>query len=255
MTYFVEVRTTKRRSGQPRLVPLTEISNYTGFRSVYAYDTVLVDEIKAAGSTGNLRGQAVYSETLLIDFDDHDPAEFVAYLRSTGIGFEAWDSGGRSVHIHIPVTAMYGPWVPAAQKAWVKKHAPTADISFYHPAGMYRLPRTIHEKHGRAKSLIESQQGSVLTIPEPLIQESVFKVSAGQDATQEQLYSLITQRQGIGNRSRHIWLISTVCAELGLPFDTAVEHLEFWNSNFAAEPHTLSVLVRQCESAYRRKAQ
>lgn len=252
--YYVEIRSTVRRSGKPKLVPLADLDKYTGFRSVYAYTAEVAEEILADGGTKFMRGTPVYSDVLLMDFDDHDPTEFRELLISNNIAFEEWDSGNRSVHFHVPIVPMYGPNVPNSQRAWVKKHAPTADISFYHPAGQYRLPRTYHAKNaGKCKSLVAEYPGDLLQIDE-IVPSSIPKFAAT-EGCEEDFFANLLVRQESGHRRPHIWLLATMAAESGVEFDTAVECIRWWNDKFCSPPHDDSVILSQTESAYRRISQ
>lgn len=250
MTYFVEVRPTVKRTSAPRLAPLDTVNEFTGFRSVYGYLPETAQHITETGSTRDLRGEIVYSDKLFVDFDNTDPSAMIEWLIAAGIGFEIYNSGNRSTHLHVDIEPMLGAWVPAAQKAWMRTRAPTADMTFYHAAGQYRLPRTFHSKTGRAKELVKRHDGQALVInqaPAP-----VFTIGHSFDeSSQERLFQLLSQSQGVGGRSRHLWLIATTCARLGMSFDEACSKLAWWNDNMSADnPHTTGVLVRQCESAY-----
>lgn len=253
--YWIEVRSTIQRVGPPRLVPLADVGKYTGFRSVCAYDDETAELIREQGSTRFLRGRPVYADVLLVDFDNTDPSPFRNYLRSAGLAFEEYDSGNRSAHFHIPLVPIFGAWVPEAMKRFMKEHGPTADMSFYHPAGQYRLPGTYHAKRpGRCKTLIAKSDGQPLTLEPPLKHKELsFEFAENEDA-EAQLFLLITQAKGEGHRSMHLWRIAATAAEAGRTFDEALEHMRFWNSRFAAVPHDDSVLQKHCESAFRRQA-
>ena len=82
MTWYVEHRPQVRRVGRIRLVPIDQLDNKYGFRSVYAYDEATKDRIIEANSTRGLHGSELYSDVLLIDFDDcrEDAINFQNYL-------------------------------------------------------------------------------------------------------------------------------------------------------------------------------
>lgn len=247
---FVEVRQTQRRLGAPVLVPLEEVRKHTGFRSVYCYDEVVAQHIQDSRSTRDLRGVLVHSDTLFLDFDNVDNTYFRDFLIRQGIGFELYDSGNRSMHYHIPITPMAGITVPAAQKAWVKQHAPDADMSFYHPSGQYRLPRTYHAKTGKPKILVQSYSGQLLSIPEYRASNVpvAFRTEGG---SRESLIMLLVTRKGEGGRRPHIFQLATCAAELGMDFEETLEHLRWWNSHRCDSPHEEAVLQQQAVGAYR----
>lgn len=238
------------------MVRLSELDGYTGFRSVFAFSTGVAERIRAEGSTSGLRDEAVYADTLFVDFDSSDGANFRDYLIANGIAFERWHSGGRGTHFHIPIQPIYGSWVPRACKEWLRERAPDSDLSFFHQAGMYRLPGTFHAKRpGQFKHLLASSDGETLQIKAPAA-AALARLAAAPDAetTREQFFLMLTERKGEGHRRPFIWRLATVAAEIGMEFDEAVEHLAFWNDNYCEPPHELDVLVKQAESAYRRLA-
>jgi hypothetical protein len=254
MKYFVEVRPAVHRSGPPRLVPLDEIHKHTGFRTIFAYDEETTEFIKEQGGTQGLRGQPVYADTLFLDFDGHDPVEFRIWLQQSGYGYTEWDSGGRSVHFHIPMIPVYGAWVPFAMKKWIKTHAPTADISFVHAAGMYRLPGTWHAKHpGRCKLMTANQVGTRLLLEQATNDLLEFKEFQG-DGGIELLFQLLTLGRTEGNRAPHLFRIGIAAAEAGLEFEDALDHMRWWNKRFAVPMRDDITIVNQCQSAYRRMA-
>jgi hypothetical protein len=249
--YYIEIRSTVRRTGKPKLILLADQHKHTGFRSVYAYTAEVAEEIMADGGTKFMRGTPVYSDTLFMDFDDHDPTEFRELLISNGVAFEEWDSGNRSVHFHVPIVPMYGPHVPNSQRAWVKKHAPTADISFYHPAGQYRLPNTYHAKAaGKCKRLVAEHEGATLQID--MIEPSKMSSFSVTEGNEEDFFANLLVKQESGHRRPHIWLLATMAAESGVAFDTAVDCIRWWNDKFCIPSHEDEVIVKQTESAYRR---
>lgn len=252
--YFVEIRPTVKRYGPPRLVPLDTVDNFTGFRSVYAFPPSSVSRIQEANSTKFMQGLVVYSDTLFMDFDDYEPTEFRQWLKDQGIAYTEWDSGNRSVHFHIEIEPMEGPDVPASQRAWVKEHAPNADVSFYHATGLYRLPRTFHYKNpGHCKTLVDMNPGHRLVIP--MAERSELSYQVGELCPQEEFFIQLTAKQRSGNRRPHLWLLATMAAESGIPYDDAVEYLRWHNSRFANPSHDDSVIVSQATSAYKRISQ
>lgn len=254
MTYFVEIRSTVQRRGRPRFVPLTEVGRYRGFRSVFAYSSELVERIEAIGAMRNLRGESVYADTLFMDFDGHDPAAFRLWLQSSGLGWEEYDSGNRSVHFHIPIEPVHAPWLPAAMKAWTRQHAPTADTSFLHPAGQYRLPGTYHAKQpGRRKQLVQIGLGVPLVLERPAVLPPLGPIDAS-DSSREQFYSMLLVSRGEGQRRPWLWQAATVGAEAGLSADEVLAGLLTWNTHLCQPAHDAGIVIKQVESAFRRLA-
>lgn len=251
MSYFVEIRAGVRRTGPPRLVELEEVSKHRGFRSVFCFDAETAQFIQDVGSTSNLRGRPVYCSELFMDFDQGNPVEFREWLRSSGLQFETYDSGGRSIHFHIAMEPVYGGWVPTACKRWVQQHSKGADVSFYHPAGMYRLPGTFHAKHaGRCKRLIEEGGDNKLVLTEPPARETRPFEATG---SREDFFLMLLERREPGGRSMFLWRLAMTAAQAGIGFEETLENVRWWNSQ-QSQPHVDQHVVRQCESAYQQLA-
>jgi hypothetical protein len=251
MSYFVEIRTTVKRRSTIEIVPLEEVDQYTGFRSVYAFDAETVETIKEARSTRNLGNAQVYSDTLFVDFDGTDPASFRAALVALGVGFSVFDSGNRSIHFHVPIVPMLGAWIPQAQKDWVKKNAGgLADISFYHAAGMYRLPRTHHVKTGRAKVLTEQVAGGLLEIPKQVNKVIPLPGMSERERSEEGLTHILLRRAGIGGRTAHLFKLVSYAHGLGRSYDEALEMAQLWNAVFTAVPLAAQAVEDQCYRIY-----
>jgi hypothetical protein len=249
--YWVEIRSGVQRSGAPRLVPLAEVGQHTGFRSVVSYDDAVAQLIRERGGTYDLRGQPVYADTLFMDWDGHKPTEFLDWLAGSGLAHSIWDSGNRSVHVHIPLVPIYGPWVCAAMKEWTKRHAPTADTSFLHPGGQYRLPGTYHKRApGRRKELVAEQGGSPLAL-QPC-QKVEIQSTYWDGGSREKFYTALLSPKGEGHRQPYAWYLATLAAEAGMDFDEAVEKLTWWGLRMCSPPHDPDTMRRQCESAFRR---
>lgn len=234
-----------------RLVPLDEVDKYTGFRSAFAFDDETAERIREQSNTAGLRGISVFTDILLVDFDASDGNSLRTWLVEQGIGFTRWDSGGRSIHIHVALEPIAGPWVPEACRQFLKKVAPDADVSFLHPSGMFRLPKTFHYKTGRQKVLIEHREGRRLVLQQPQTSPT-FQVEGG--GSRELFFTLLTARKSEGQRSPWLWRLGTAAAEAGLSYDEALEHLRFWNERFAEPPKDDATVQQQCQSAYRRLA-
>lgn len=250
--FFVEIRPAVRRSGPPRMVALDEVSNHSGFRTIVAYDDVVAGIIMKQGGTQNLRGFPVYADTLFLDFDDHDPTEFRDWLKQSGLAYTEWDSGNRSFHYHIPLVPIYATWVTAAMKIWIKEHAPKADISFVHNAGVYRLPGTFHSKNaGRCKVQIASGEGKPLTLERPPIAVMSFDTGDAEGSI-EDFFCLLLQHKSEGHRAPHLFKMAITGAEAGLPYEETLSHLRWWNEKMTTIPRDDLTVQKQCESAYRR---
>jgi hypothetical protein len=212
-----EFRSGKVRIGPPVYVTYGELQGLQGYQSQFG---VPVAQARANTEAGQTKGAkyAVYSDILLVDFDDClDRANsFDARLRHGGIAFIRAVSGGRSDHFHIAIEPMFGPDVPYSCKLWVAANAPGADLSVYHRNGMFRLFGTRHEKTGRIKELTGSNQGSRLTIPyheeEPHVSWGTSHVSDLEAALGYAL-SLLQSEPGVGARHQALWSFARSLAD------------------------------------------
>lgn len=257
MTYWAEVRAGVRRSGPVRLVPVEEIGRHSGFRSVFCFDDDTAEMIREQGGTRGLRHVSVYSDVLLLDFDGRESDYFDRYLREQGIAFERYDSGNRSDHYHIPIVPIEGADVPARCKAWVQKHAPTADQSFYHQAGMYRLPGTFHPKQpGQYKRLVAAVSGVLLALSAPAALPPISYVAEQTSDDAKQTFIELMMKpytRSIGRRP-HMFMLAVNGAEAGMEFDEVLDAVLWWNSNMNPEPHAPSAVEQQVHGGFRAAA-
>lgn len=251
MTYFVEIRATVQRRGPPRLVPLADVWQYHGFRSTFAFSASVAARIQETGAMRDLRGESVYADTLFMDFDGHDPADFRRWLQSSPLAWQEYDSGNRSVHFHLPLEPVEGAWIPAAAKAWTRQHAPSADTSFLHPAGQYRLPGTYHAKAaGRRKELVAACEGAPLVLERPALMPCITIDSP--TGSREEFFGMLMVVKGEGHRRPWLWQAATVGAEAGMSVDEVLEGLLIWNAHCCHPPHEKQTVLKQIEAAFRR---
>jgi hypothetical protein len=209
----------------------------------------LAARIRERGDLTELRGEAVHADTLFMDFDGHTPTSFLEWLRTSGLAWQEWDSGGRSVHVHIPIEPVCAPWLPDAMRAWTKQHAPSADTSFLHPAGMFRLPFTYHPKSGLRKELVAEGDGARLVLTEPATPR--FAAPTVVAGTHERFLEALLQPCHEGKRRPHLWVIGRLGAEAGLEFDEVFEQAKWWARTHCHPPHPDSVVMRQIETAFK----
>jgi len=251
--YFVEVRAWKARCGSPRFVALAALDRYVGFRSVYAFDADKVETIKKARSTANLQGVPVYADQLLLDFDDVDPSSLLLFLYDEGIAHTVYNSGGRSTHVHINTEAMYGEHVPRSHKRWVEAHAPTADTAFYHPAGMYRLANTLHERTGLRKEVIREHQGKRLLIP--AVASPAPPTAAVTGERSDELYPLLlrTKHDG-GGRKSYAWSLAKIAHRNGMSREEAHAAITWWNERNCKPSLEREIIEGKVSDVYGRRA-
>ena len=149
--YFVEIRRTVERLGKPVYVPLADVGQFTGFRSVYAIPAAARDWVIQRGSVSDMGKLPLYSDVLFIDVDQDDQVDAVATaLQREGVGFEAYHTGRRGAHFHVLLEPMNGLDIPRAQRQWVESlNIQGWDATVYRPGSIIRLPGTFHEKSPR----------------------------------------------------------------------------------------------------------
>lgn len=232
------------------------VDELSGFRSICKYNAEDAKAATAANSTAVLKGCSLFIDTLFLDFDDceSDANNFQKWLKTEEVYHERWDSGGRSVHFHIPVVIPPSPYAAYTCKQYVKSLASAADTSFYHHAGLFRLPGTIHEKTGRPKTLVDAGGCYPLEfeICEPDNKFEVLDVdlSALQHALisyESALFKLITT----GNRHMTLWKISKQFEAAGLSYATTLELMERLNESWH-NPKTQDELEQAVKGAYRK---
>lgn len=250
MTLWCEVRAWQQRVGKPVLVPLAAVDGYRGFRSVYCFDSVVAGIIRERGSTEGLRDSPVYSDTLFLDFDDTDPTDTMLLLYDEGISHRVYQSGNRSIHIHVDIEPMAGLHVPWSQRLWVAANCPGADHSFYHAAGMYRLPGTMHEKTRRRKVLLHTIHGSQLEIPLVEPRSMVERTRSG--VTSSKFMALLLRRQDEPGRRVFAWRLAKTAHDEGLSEAEALEGMRWWNSRFCFPSLEDRYLVERTRQVYRR---
>ena len=248
MSYYVEIRATVQRNQAPKLVPLQDVDKYHGFRSVVAYSEEVASLIREQGGSQSLRGQPVYADTLFMDFDGHDPVEFREWLTASQLAYEEYTSGNRSVHIHIPLVPIEAPWVTDAMREWTKQYAPTADTSFLHPAGQYRLDGTFHYKTGRQKILVTARMGEPLQLEQPKHIELRLPQVEGKNPAE--FYAMLMTAKSEGKRAPFVWLLATTAAETGIGQAEALEYIRSWNRKRASPPRDDETICAQVTSAY-----
>lgn len=255
--HYIEVRPWKQRRGPPRFVPLGGEAGQTGFRSVYAYSPEVKAAIETQGSTADLGWAPVYSDCLFVDFDGADPGPFLVWLYDEGYGFELWDSGSKGHHVHVQLEPMEGSSVPHSQKKWVAANVPLADTTFYHQAGQFRLPRTVHDKTGKRKELLAKRGGKRLEIPlveKPAAYGDKSLCGLGGEVA---LAGQLIRSKGQGERSVYVWHLAQCARREGLEFGVALSKILWWNSHYSHPPlpgETVTEKVREVYASSSRSA-
>jgi len=248
--YFFEHRSSKPRRGKLNFISIdADLSNLTGFRSVYAYSESLVEKIKKDNSTRGILGEEVYSDTLFVDFDgDPEHADnFRYYLKDSRINFERYHSGGRSIHFHVKQVNLLGRHVPYSERTWVAENIIGADLSFYHQAGMFRLNNTYHESGRGQKKLLEAHPGAKLIIPyieKPVPATAAAEVANGKPGPKLVQYydNILWEECEPGGRRPHMFKIIATGVDIGKSMTDIWNDLLIWNKQHAHPPLDLYLM-------------
>lgn len=234
-----EVRGTKIRKGPLLLVPKNELVNYRGFRSVFGFPEETAAAIQDQGGTRGLNGYRIFADELLVDFDNNEPAAEAAikWLELHRIQHSMWHSGGRSVHLHIDTVPTTGLTVARNHKKFVAANFPGADLSFYHGAGMFRLPATLHESNlGQFKRQAYIYEGKLLNIQDYIQEfelEPTYNINDQQSRSKEEAERMLTYLTfkviNKGERNKHVYVMSRLCMDLGYTFNKTCEVIDIWN--------------------------
>lgn len=242
---------TVARRGQPVLMNWEQVHEQQGFRSVFGYPDNTQATIKQQGNTRDLRHHEVHSRDILVDFDDNEEAakQFQCRLVELQIAFQLYDSGNRSQHFHIDCVPVTAAWVPQAMSAWVREQAPGADMTVYHPAALFRLPGTWHEKNpgGKKRMIVNYLGGKPVELKEPAV-----KLAPTRDLTlsEEKLLRILNKSKGTGGRRCYVWYLAKSCRDYGFSLDKAMELVLRWNQVNAHPPLETDVVRTKVEEVY-----
>jgi hypothetical protein len=212
-------------------------------------------------STRGLASMPIYADEVLVDFDNNELAatKAIEWLTQRELGFTAWHSGGRSIHLHIPCEPMTGLGVSGIHKRFVMANMAGADLSFYHGAGMFRLPGTLHEANpGQYKKLLNIYEGKLLSlqmyIPDYEVSPKYSLRAESERSTEESekmLTYLMFRQVTEGGRNRHAYTIARTCTDLGYSYKKTREILDMWNETSCRPMLSESELYTTATSAFK----
>lgn len=244
-------------SRKGRMVPLSDISRYYGFRSVYAFSQEDAEEIKKSRSSKGFNRFSVFSDKLLFDLDNGDQGlnDIIGWADNEGFGYEIYESGSKGLHVELPTVAKYSPSLPGTHKEIAKKIYPKADLSIYRHGSLYRLPGTIHKKTGNPKKLVESVQSNILLDFELKTEEPKIKALEIDPSEDAQLAlalasSLFNNSPGCGGRYMKFWSTSRALVDAGFSEEFIVELMLRINESWDDDAHEESEVLRAVSGAF-----
>lgn len=204
--YFLHT-TGKSFGSQPTFVPGGKVPAQ-GFSSLYGVTKETAEAIVQAGTTRLFKG-VVWSERLWIDMDSYEAAEPTERrLVEMGLDFVSYDSGGKGAHFGILRLHPPSHLLPYKDKQWVKENFPNADPSIYTHLHLFRNVGCVHEKTGRKKELVSTQEGAALELPE--LKESTSYTEVIERRDQESVfecYRVMAECVPQTNGQRHASLV------------------------------------------------
>lgn len=239
MKHYYEVRHSLRRYGKIQFATKEELSQHIGFQSAFGFDRDVMEICQKENSLKPLKALPVYCDTLLMDFDSNDEAASKFELdKLVGINYQKFHSGNRSIHFHIKIFPIIDNSVPMRIKQWVKKHAPEADLSFYHHGGLYRLPGTIHDKTSKPKVELNSINAGngVIYIPHLELCEFVENRNQNNTALQQWVGQLLMMPEGDDGRHPTLFKVASCSARSRISLDKTIESCLSWNKLVCTRP-------------------
>jgi hypothetical protein len=223
---FAELTNSKFHTAE--FIPVEDVVNHTGYRSVFAWSREDADAARAAGTVKVLKDRPAFADTIFVDFDNNEKGAlaFKDELETQDVLYEMYTSGGRSIHFHISTMPVYDALVPNSVRKFMQNFKQYGyDESVYNYCSLFRLTGTLHEKTGKPKELIET--GGFYYIDLQLVEpDRIVIVPTDHDALSVAIaiYSnYIGGGVAEGGRYTVQWKVAKAFQEAGLSFDTALE--------------------------------
>lgn len=251
-----EYRPSVSRSSKIKLVTKEELTNLTGFQSIYGFPPDVATKVLDQGGTWGMRSLKLYSDTLFLDIDDNDELanRIQQHLENQEIGHEMYFTGNRGYHFSIPIVPMLGVSVPLDQKRWVNHYFKGVDTSIYKTSGLIRLPGTYHTSNpGKKKVLVSSYTASepleidLSTVP----LEAPKQISTDLDDAEGLLDRGWLRRDFETGRNRSIYNRAFLCSVTGIDEDRAIELLLMYNSIMVSPSLPENEVIKTVRSGYR----
>ena len=223
------------------LFPREVVMSQTGFRSVFAFAEADAKQIIQQGSSKNFSRFAVFTDELLLDFDNGRDEQFnraEKWARDSDCTFSVFESGSKGLHLEIAAVPKYGRTVPMSQQAFVETiMGVTSDVSLYRHGSLYRLPGTLHKKTGKPKKRVASNLGDAL-VDYTLLDESCI-IDFGSDSVHDKVVASLervlrwhSRPPNQGRRYQTLWSVAQLCKEGGLSQSTVTELLQIVNESW-----------------------
>jgi len=254
MKLYREYRDAVIRMGKPELSSSHISSN---FMSVFQYPQQTHDYIINQGSTKDLKGLEVYCNELLLDIDSIEQRKpVIDVLNNLGWNYREYDTGNRGCHIHVSVEPVMDKHLPYSIKQLLRGIGifERVDTSMYHPAGQFRQEGATHQKTGKTKTLVNSQEGIVPSIPIVVEPEPEIDEEISEDTHTKFMYGvLLLSDVSEGKRYHRLYAIVRHGLKLGYDPSSIRYDVGLWNDNLA-HPHDDSDIDKWFDMIIRQEA-
>lgn len=203
-----------------------------GYCSLYYFRNKDAQTIRKSGSSKGLNKYPVWTNRLVMDYDDGDATLWDDFpkIAEFGAPFRIYTSGGKGYHVEIHIEPMVGLNVPFFQRVFVTSHGFKVDLSLYQSGRLISNIGRVHPKTQRKKALImEFFEGQPLVIPQnaqpPVPYEEKKSDTMVFLQAIARLNKSLKYAPGIGNRHTALWGMAKDLAGGGLSHDTALELL------------------------------
>lgn len=249
-----EWRKKTRRYGPPELHP-KDTDGYN-FHSTYGYPESTADIIREQGNTRNLKGKAVYSDTLYIDVDKDDHVDSVrSRLEELSVPFAEFNTGNRGRHFHIGIVPTEGTNVIYSQIQWLKDNDlwGLIDQTIYKETGQFRAIGAIHQKTGKVKELVDLHYVDkllaipMLTPPPVIVPDT--PVDDGDAESRKNYFMNLMAVRDEGGRHGHMYILWRSGLSAGFDRETIKDSIRRWNEQ-QPNPHT-NYMVEQKLKGFR----
>lgn len=227
-----------------------------GYCSVFMFNQDDAKQIEAAHSSKGLDQYEVYADCVFVDIDtgDNDLGACCAALQRLGLGYSVYSSGSKGYHVTIPLAEIVrGKNVPYSMMKWVESLGVPFDRSIYRAGALIALPGRVHPKTRVPKRLIQTVEGSPLTLP--LVEAPApihFNLGNDEDALKRaltQLNLLAMDEPEEGQRHVSIWKTAKSLYEAGIELATALDLIGAINGSWENPKHEDDI-VQAVERAY-----
>jgi hypothetical protein len=220
------------------LEAITQYHKNPGFMSLYAYSEEDAQKIVESGSSCGFDRYTPASDFLAIDIDTGEADLAHAEAQLEGYGYEVWVSGSKGFHIILRHELIHDKRLPYSHSQWVKERGIRCDFSLYQAGRIFRLPRCIHQKTGRRKTLLRIVAGSPITVDLVEKPKVEFSFGGGGDGDYKsalgRLWSLAEEGLQEGSRNNKIWSISAALVDAGFELDAVKSFISHINSKQVA---------------------